>query len=265
MFDQEASLYDEKFTNSKIGIILRQFVWDYIDSILPENNSLRILELNCGTGEDAVYLAKKGHQILATDISGEMIRIVEKKVKENGHSKSIKTLQCDIKYLDKIDRASEFDLIFSNFGGLNCLDPHALSSLSTNASKLLKTNGRFIAVVMTNFCLWESFYFLTKLKFHEVFRRFTKDVIKVRIGESEIDTWFYSPKGFYKLFNSKFNFIAAKPIGLTVPPSYLEPFFASRNSTLKTLKNFDIKLNNISILARIADHFLIDMKNRNEG
>ena len=33
----------------------------------------RVLELNCGTGEDAVFLARRGVRVLATDLSGAMV------------------------------------------------------------------------------------------------------------------------------------------------------------------------------------------------
>ena len=37
---------------------------------------------------------------------------------------------CDIKSLDKCDIHGKFDLVFSNFGGLNCLNQNELNKLS---------------------------------------------------------------------------------------------------------------------------------------
>ena len=44
-------------------------VWDYLEKTFLDNNKLNILELNCGTGEDALWFAKQGHKVLATDLS----------------------------------------------------------------------------------------------------------------------------------------------------------------------------------------------------
>ena len=38
-----------------------------------------MLEINCGTGIDADWLAKKGHFVIASDISSKMIEIAKKK------------------------------------------------------------------------------------------------------------------------------------------------------------------------------------------
>ena len=77
-FDKHAQNYDDAFTFSTIGQAQRKRVYLFLSEILKENN-LNILELNCGTGEDANYLTSKGHRVLATDISAEMISQAKKK------------------------------------------------------------------------------------------------------------------------------------------------------------------------------------------
>jgi hypothetical protein len=54
-FDSLAARYDDLFTRSTIGRAQRDAVWDVlIDTFEP---GAHILELNCGTGEDALFLA----------------------------------------------------------------------------------------------------------------------------------------------------------------------------------------------------------------
>ena len=74
-FDQIASSYDETFTYTEIGKKQRNIVWDYLKRTLPADTQLDILELNCGTGEDALFLANIGHSVTATDASEEMLNI----------------------------------------------------------------------------------------------------------------------------------------------------------------------------------------------
>jgi ubiquinone/menaquinone biosynthesis C-methylase UbiE len=262
MFDEVAIQYDETFTHTQIGSVLRRFVWDYLDFVLPDNKSLTILELNCGTGEDAIYLAGKGHQVVATDISSEMVRVVENKIVGLETGKKIHTLQCDMKDISQHFDPRSFDLVFSNFGGLNCLSRDELVGLSSDLANLLKRNGRFIGIVMSNFCLWESLYFTAKLKFKEVFRRITNKSLMVKVGSEEVETWYYAPGSFNKLFSSQFEQIAIDPIGFFLPPSYLEPFFQSRKKWLDRLIKMESKVNRIPLLAFMADHFLIDLKKR---
>ncbi|MBN2175120.1 MAG: class I SAM-dependent methyltransferase [Bacteroidales bacterium] len=258
MFDEVAIRYDETFTHTQIGTMQRNFVWNYLNRVLPENEMMTILELNCGTGEDAIFLAQKGHKITATDISSEMISVVKNKIAEKDLRKDIQTLQCDIRNVGDCFPEDTFNLVFSNFGGLNCLNSADLIELSGTLAKILKSGGRFIAVVMTNFCLWESLYFIAKLKFKEVFRRNTKNGMMVKVGKHEIETWYYAPGEFGQLFESNFRTLGSVPIGFAVPPSYLEPFFKTRLSFLNKLNRIDGLIQRITAMARMSDHFLID-------
>ena len=120
-FDTIAEEYDTSFTHSIIGRAQREIVWSYLEKTLPKNNNLNILELNCGTGEDALWFAKKGHKVLATDISEKMLEIAKQKIANAGFGSSVQTLQIDIKDIADVQIKEKFDLIFSNFGGINCL------------------------------------------------------------------------------------------------------------------------------------------------
>ena len=56
------------FTESRLGELLRQAVWRRLDDVFRPGD--RVLELDCGTGEDAVHLARRGVRVLATDGPG---------------------------------------------------------------------------------------------------------------------------------------------------------------------------------------------------
>src|SRR5688500_10106525 len=81
-FDHIASTYDSIFTRSAIGQLQRKRVWRYIDKIIPDLNGFEMLELNCGTGEDAMMFGERGFNIVATDISQEMLKVTQKKAEQ---------------------------------------------------------------------------------------------------------------------------------------------------------------------------------------
>src|SRR5688500_7030413 len=58
-FDALATDYDDRFTRGALGRLLRERVWARFDACFPPNG--RILDVGSGTGEDAVYLAGRGH------------------------------------------------------------------------------------------------------------------------------------------------------------------------------------------------------------
>ena len=82
-FDIASAQYDTAFTFSKIGKAQRKMVFKYLNPILTQRQKLSILELNCGTGEDAIRFAQLGHHVLATDISEGMINVAKAKATPN--------------------------------------------------------------------------------------------------------------------------------------------------------------------------------------
>jgi len=165
-FDIHAQNYDTIFTHSVIGKAQRDQVYDYLSKELSIKNQLHVLELNCGTGEDAVYLHKKGHHVIATDISEEMIAVAKNKHQD----------------------------ITLNFGGLNCLSDVQLQAFLKTSEALLTDQGKLIMVIMPKHTLWERFYFLLKFQFKNAFRRNTTKAIYANVEGVQVPTWYYNPK-----------------------------------------------------------------------
>src|SRR4030095_6787666 len=136
-----------------------------------------------GTGEDALWLASLGHTVVATDQSAEMIFEAEKKLSVSGR-KNARFISCDFENLTAQFSPQQFDLIFSNFSGLNCVSLNTMISLSKQLFSLLKTNGHFAAVVFGKYTWWETFFFLLKGQPDNAFRRWKNKDVKVRLAEN---------------------------------------------------------------------------------
>jgi len=81
-FDELAAGYDADFTAGAIGSLLRAAVWRRLGARFAAGD--RVLELNCGTGEDAVHLASRGVRVLATDASAAMLEVARRKAAAAG-------------------------------------------------------------------------------------------------------------------------------------------------------------------------------------
>ncbi|MEZ4826353.1 MAG: class I SAM-dependent methyltransferase [Bacteroidia bacterium] len=257
-FDTIATDYDQHFTHSEVGLAQRLQVYAYLESILPEKKTLRILELNCGTGEDAIWLARKGHLVTATDISAEMIAIARHKSMVSGLGKKIQCKQLSLEQVAEGAVHTRFDWVFSNFGGMNCIDPQKLSALIEEAATLMNPGGRLIAVIMPKNCLWESAYFLSKLRFREAFRRRSPEPVPVKLETEIVQTWYHTPREVIRMLNPLFEVQALMPVGFAVPPSYLNPFFSRHPAWLRRLANWDKRFSDRPGLSPFSDHFLID-------
>jgi ubiquinone/menaquinone biosynthesis C-methylase UbiE len=261
-FDSAAESYDATFTQTKIGRAQRKIVRDYLEILLRDKGEQRILELNSGTGEDAIWFAKKGHSVLATDASEKMLQLIDHKVLKNRLSGKIKTEKLDMARTDEFNLNEKFNMVFSNFAGINCLSFKELLSLSGFIGKLLKPPGRLIMVIMPAFCLWETAYFSLRLNLKEAFRRSSKKQVMAKINGEELLIDYYTPSQINKLFLRDFERRAVKPVGFFIPPSYLEKFLVSKNTTFELLTKLENLIKDWSLLAKFSDHYLVDFQKK---
>ena len=246
-FDLAAKEYDAQFSHTRIGKVQRSQVWERINKIdLHENSS--ILEINCGTGEDANVWFSKKHQILATDISKEMIGVAKNKFPH------IQFKQLDINAINTID--TKFDIVFSNFGGLNCLSKNDLSKFILQTKEKLTKDGKLIMVIMGKKCIWDNLFLFIKGNWKQLGRRNTNLPLDINVDGQNVYTWYYSPKQITNIASEHFNFIAQSPIGLHIPPSYLSKFFRNKPITVAFLAFLD-KVFSFSFLSDFSDHYFI--------
>lgn len=254
-FDKAALHYDDTFTNSAIGKIQRGLVYSQLSKQLKGVQN--ILEINCGTGEDAVWLANQNFTVTAIDVAPKMIEVAQSK----GTFNNLNFMASDIKDLAETFNGQKFDLIFSNFGGLNCLSKSELEQFFKDAKNLLSENGKLVLVVMPKNTLWEQFYFLAKAQFSNVFRR-KKTMVLADVDGEKVPTYYFNPKDIVNLAGNDFGLIAKKPIGFFVPPSYLASFFKNKNGVLRFLNVLEKGISDWSILSKYADHYIISLQKR---
>src|SRR5215471_17616532 len=76
-FNKQSAVFDEIYSGNTIIEYKRRRVRNHVEQFLKPGSS--ILELNAGTGADAIYFAERGHWVHATDIStGMQSRLAEK-------------------------------------------------------------------------------------------------------------------------------------------------------------------------------------------
>jgi ubiquinone/menaquinone biosynthesis C-methylase UbiE len=99
---------------------------------------MNVLELNCGTGEDAVWLAQKGHRVTATDFSGKMIERCNEKIRQCHLENLVTAQRVAFRNLRMEFHDQSFDLVFSDFGGLNCISKEDIGKVAEDIAGFLK-------------------------------------------------------------------------------------------------------------------------------
>ncbi|MFN4254511.1 MAG: class I SAM-dependent methyltransferase [Saprospiraceae bacterium] len=282
-FDAIAGQYDSVFTETAVGRLQRAIVHDFLEKWLAQNqinkstnHRINILELNCGTGEDAIWLARRGCRVLATDVSPEMVAVAREKVRRARLENLVDVRVCPIQEIGNWELEignsgtspipnsqfpiPNFDIVFSNFGGLNCISPPDLERFGTEVlPKILKPGGQFVAVAMGRFCWWETAYFLAKGQWRAAFRRRSKMPVAARLdANTTVKTWYYSPQELSE-FITHHSSLITHPVGFWLPPSYLDPLFRRFPRLLRGL-DFLEKHCRGRAWASAADHYLIGMR-----
>lgn len=254
-FDTYAKNYDDHFSFSLIGKMQRERVQHYLKPYLKTTQT--ILEINCGTGVDALFFANKNHTVIATDISESMIEVAQQKIATDN---SI-FMRCDMRSLNQLS-IPKSTLVFSNFGGLNCLNKDELQQLSIDINMHLQPNGLAYFVVMGRKCVWENFYFKW-IKHKGYKRRENINGVATEINNEQFTTYYYSPAELKNRFSNHFSVVSIKPIGLSVPPSYLNYFFEKHSHLLKALYLLEKLVVRFSFMANYADHYAIVLQKAN--
>jgi ubiquinone/menaquinone biosynthesis C-methylase UbiE len=219
----------------------------------------KVLELNAGTGVDAMFLAGNGMTVYATDISEEMTAVLMSNAKaqmSNG------LITAEVKSFDEVNsiRENEFDAVISNFGGLNCIND--FSKLSSDLAAKLKPNGIFIAIVMNKICPWEMFYYLLRLDTGNAFRRFRKHGIMAELNGEKVLTYYFTPAEFSKYFSGNFSVEKIYTLGLKTPPPYLIGIYNKLKPIVKLWMKADELFKGWFPFNRWGDHFAIVMRRK---
>lgn len=252
IFDSAAEAYDNTFTHSVIGKAQRKRVYHWLNKVDFFNEKNKIFEINCGTGFDAEQIHNKGLQIVATDGSGKMIEVAKE-----ARSTEIDFFKLQFSEVAKDEKFKQSTILFSNFGGLNCLSKTELKGFTKDIAEV-QTKGDLIAwVIMPDQCMMESFYFLLKFKFKKVFRRKQNESLKVNVDGVDVETYYHSPYDLKEVLGDKYRVELTKPVALFLPPSYLEPFFKKNKFLLKVLELLEKMFGWISFYSNFGDHYII--------
>lgn len=142
-FDAIAPRYDALWTNTVKGRGQRSVVWREFDRSFHSGD--RVLDVGCGTGEDACYLTSRGVRVWAIDASAEMVRAAR-----------ARGVNARIMGVEAMNAPSPlFDGAVSNFGVLNCVSD--LPGAALNIGRAIRPGGRLIICLMGPFCwtdLW---------------------------------------------------------------------------------------------------------------
>ncbi|MCB9452577.1 MAG: methyltransferase domain-containing protein [Anaerolineaceae bacterium] len=267
-FDPLAPAYDDTFTDTIIGRYLREQVQTRLARHFRAGDM--VLELGCGTGEDAFWLAGRGVRVLATDVSEGMLAAARAKTAENP---LVEVARLDLttlpeiisgvgeglrpsRYMDK----QIFNGGFSNFGPLNCLGEWR--TLAAWLAGRIQPGGIVGLGVMSPLCLWEPLWHSLHGDFKTATRRWRQTTFQPDAAAPPIAIHYPTIRRLTRDFAPHFQRVYVQPLGLFLPPSDVFPVIQSRPHLLNRLLVLEKRFGKYSKLALFADHYWIEFKKR---
>jgi hypothetical protein len=230
---------------------MRLQIYHHVDKFLRPSS--HILELNAGTGIDAFRFANAGHRVHATDLSTGMIAEIVRKTKGRPDLDRVTCQQLSYDNLDTIT-GTRFDYVFSNFGGLNCIND--LSSVTSHLPALLNNNSYVTFVIMPPICIWE-FLWVLKGQFKRAFRRLKKGGVYAHLEGEYFKTYYHSLSSIKDSFSADFKFVCTEGLGALSPNPGSTKFVAKYPALYTALRKADNIFRNSFPLNRWADHIIV--------
>jgi len=254
-FSKQSEVFDQVYAENTIVSYKRQRVRKHVLQYIRASGT--ILELNSGTGEDALFFAKMRHHVHATDISAGMQQQLMKKVELHAMGRMISNERCSFTALQQLENQGPYDHIFSNFAGLNCTGD--LKAVLHSLSPLLKPDGVVTLVILPKFCLWETLL-VFKGKFRTAFRRFSsKKGRTAHVEGTHFTCWYYNPAYIIRSLKKEFEVLAVEGLCTFVPPSYIEGFAEKHPAAYCFLKKTEEKFSRRWPWRSIGDYYIISL------
>ena len=249
-FDELAATYDGSFTDTVYGRTLREFVWARFEPTF--RTSCHILELGCGTGEDAVHLAGAGKRVVATDVSPRMIRIAIQKAR-GARGEELLEFHCvPMEALASSIEGQMFDGVLSNFGAVNCAPD--LPALVLDIAARLEPGAPLLWVIMGRHVPWEWVWYLARGQWRKAWRRLRRGGIQWR----GMTVSYPTPRQVQELLSPHFAVRRIAPLGFALPPSYAAGWLSRSPRALAVLTRIELLAQRCALLASLADHYIIE-------
>lgn len=134
--DKQVTIYEEEYK-------IQEYYWGVEPSkmclkvleLLPPSRHLKLLDIGCGEGKDAVFFARNGYDVTAFDISDAGIHKTKKLAEMAG-------VQVNVFKADILDFRLDmyFDIIYSS-GVLNYIYPELRTEIFDNYKRFTNVNG----------------------------------------------------------------------------------------------------------------------------
>lgn len=259
-FDGLAADYDESWTESALGRELRTRVWEQLGRCFPAGS--RVLDLGCGTGVDACWLAGRGVTVRALDESSAMLEVARRRARSLAESLA-SFERCDLGQGDELEKIlgeQPIDGAYSNFGALNCLPSRR--SVARIVAERTPPGAWLVLVLMGPCCPIEIAVHLVRGRFTGALRRLSSGAeVRLQSSSRPLRVWYPTPARLRRELRPWWRLRRIVGLGVTLPPSdvggrFLEDGTADGSRLFRFLARWDRRLGSFFPGTWCNDHYL---------
>jgi SAM-dependent methyltransferase len=266
-FDAVASSYDGSFTRTPLGRWYRNQVWKRLKVAFQPGD--HVIDLGCGTGEDAIWLARRGVHVTATDASTAMLEITHQKATTAQVGHLVDLVHLDLNSIGSSPlpvlgegQGVRADGAYSNFGPLNCSeDRRPLASALAGA---IRPGGQVVLVVMGPLCPWEMLWHLCHFQFRTAFRRLRSGAAASISHGGTLPVWYPAISTLEAEFTPYFNVVERFGLGLLTPPTSMDGLVRRAPRLFSKLAVIDRHAGHLRPWLWFNDHYILHLERRRQ-
>lgn len=261
-YDAYASRYDSLLSENRINAYMRQVMMNL--QALTFERGQRLLEIGCGTGDEALALAAHGCDILAIDPSAEMIRLAEEKASRQSVGGKVSFQVAYARDLARVlsgERDGSFDGAYSSFA--LSYEPE-LGPVREALVRSVRPGGAVLLSVMNRLSFVEWAFALASLHPALAGRRL-QPATRHKVGTAQTLVYPRTLSELRRAFAPGFTLERVRALPAVLPPHYANRFLLHWPSVLNGLSRIDSRVGGWPILNRLGDHNVVTMRRTPQG
>lgn len=258
-FDRVAPVMDEVIVRNPINAWMHRVNMAKLSESFPPGSCL--LELGCGSGADAIAMARRGCQVFAFDLSEAMVAQARAKVAAGGLQNRVVVACGTSNDLDGVVAGSpwkEFDGAYANFTLTYVAD---LGGVARALAKILRPAAPFVCTIQGRVALSEVLLYGARLRFSRIVSRLSGPLIKDVHGVM-VETFPASTDDVRRAFLPWFDLKELVGVPTFLPPVYLHPYYRRIGGGTRLLEFLDDRLAGRFPWNRLGEHTLYRFERR---
>lgn len=252
-FSRKALVYDAFGENHANLARMRRKFYDHIEGVMTPGGHL--VEINAGTGQDAVELVGRGFRVHATDFAPGMIAQMREKAARLAMPHRLTVQALSFTELERVE-GGPFDGLYSNSGGLNCIAD--LTAVTRRLPEVLKPGARVTWVIMPRICPWEIAVIPKDPRVGT--RRWRRRGTMAHVEGVHFMTYYHSAAQTQRAFGPRFRRVRLQGLSVFTPTADNKTFAVNHPRLYEGLVRVDNRLSDYYPFNGWGDFFILTME-----